>query len=101
MSILQYFKKQRECLGHFQSPASMKALLPLWIQPYTFIHRLQPLLDTAMPHADINDFLTRARTLYAVACNTNTSACTLIIITCFIKRVVSLFAKFFSANALQ
>ena len=29
MSILQYFKKQRECLGHFQSPACMKAFLPL------------------------------------------------------------------------
>ena len=82
MSILQYFKKQRECLGHFQSPARMKALLPLLDSAIYFYtrdnHGLQPLLDTAMPHADINDFPNTCT--YAVACkNTNTSSCTLII----------------------
>ena len=40
-------KKQRECLGHFQSPARMKALLPLLDSAIHFYtrdnHELKPL----------------------------------------------------------
>ena len=87
MSILQYFKKQRECLGYFQSPARMKALLPLLDSAIYFYTRDNHAritastvnLDTAMPHADIKDFPNTCT--YAVASkNANTSACASIII---------------------
>ena len=86
-------------------PLAQKLFFHYWIQPYTFIHVMTTdyswlNLDTAMPHADINDFPNACT--YAVACkNTNTSACASIIIICYRKRLVSLFAKFFSVNALQ
>ena len=98
MSILQFFKKQRECLGHFQSPARMKALLPLLdsaIYFYTRDNHAKVNLDTAMPHAVINYFPNTCT--YAIACkNTNTSECASFkIIICCRKRLVSLFVKFF------
>ena len=60
-------KKQHECLGHFQSPARMKALLQLLDSAIYFYtrdnHASNVNLNTAMPHADITDFpATLART---------------------------------------